>query len=259
MELLELYRRGKIPKEGLGPAELSLQQGFFETDLKNKWWPIWNLLAEYRPPPRTVTALIREGALTDAQGLQLFREAGLTAELAQVYVNAAHHQRTQPDKELAKADVLRLYRDKLIDHKAGEGFLEQLGYRREFADWLLDLEDFRESAALYQGAEGRLRSLYLHRKLDETGVQTALKELGVANDAVTTLLHRWSIERAQTVQHLTSAEWVDAAFYEIVTEEEAYQGLLAEGWTPWDAWVRLGLRLHRKSSVAEPARRALAQ
>ena len=105
-ELADAYHRGLIPETGTGPDTLSLEQGFLETDLKNKWWPIWLQIQSYIPPPRTITALIREGTMTDEEGLAWFKKAGLSQDLAAIYVHSAHNQKVQPDKDLAKADVL---------------------------------------------------------------------------------------------------------------------------------------------------------
>jgi hypothetical protein len=259
MELIELWRRKFIPRDGLGPDQLTLQQGFFETDLKNKWFETWTHLAEYLPPPRTITALVREGAMTDAQAKELYEKSGLSPELAAIYISAAHHQRTTADKELAKADVLTLFRDRLIARPVAEQLLETLHYSRESADFLLSMEDFREAAALYQGAVNRLRSLFLRRKLEGTPLHTALKDLGVPEAQLTVLIDRWTIERQQLVEQMTAAEWVTAAFYGIISQADALDGLHSLGWHPWDAWVRLGVRLHGKPDVPEPARRALGQ
>jgi hypothetical protein len=259
MELIELWRRGEIPEAGEGGDTLSLRQGYLETDLKNKWYEKWRRLAVYLPPPRTITALIREGALTDAEGLALFQKSGLDEHLAAVYVGAAHHQRTTADKELAKADVLTLFRDRLIAQPVAEQLLETLHYSRESADFLLSMEDFREAAALYQGAVNRLRSLFLRRKLEGTPLHTALKDLGVPEAQLTVLIDRWTIERTQIVETMTAAEWVSAAYYGIITEQESLDGLHSLGWDPWDAWVRLGVRLHGTPKTPPPAKRALAQ
>jgi hypothetical protein len=197
--------------------------------------------------------------MTDAQAKELYEKSGLSPELAAIYISAAHHQRTTADKELAKADVLTLFRDRLIARPVAEQLLETLHYSRESADFLLSMEDFREAAALYQGAVNRLRSLFLRRKLEGTPLHTALKDLGVPEAQLTVLIDRWTIERQQLVEQMTAAEWVTAAFYGIISQADALDGLHSLGWHPWDAWVRLGVRLHGKPDVPEPARRALGQ
>lgn len=251
-ELIDLYRRGVIKRDGLGPHELTLQQGFYETDLKNKWWAPWTKLADYIPPPRTVTAMVREGALTDAQALQFFKDAGLSEALAAAYLAAAHHQKTASEKELAKGDLLQLYADKLIDAKQAAAMLAHLGYSAENAAFLLGYKDFQEAKRLLDQALSRLRGLYIAHKLDKPAALIALDALGVTPAGRDQLLLYWDLERAANVQVITAAEVADLYHYNVIGLDEALLRLQGLGFSADDAWLRLAARTHAALPVARP-------
>jgi hypothetical protein len=253
LEAAEMARRGVIPWEGTGPGATSYQQAFLEGPWRNKWSDPYRALAQYLPPPRTVTAMVREGSLTDDQALQLYREAGLSEELAAAYLASAHNQRTQADRELSKSDVLDLYQERALDREAALGLLQALRYSQQDAEWLLDARDFRVAKQLLDSALSRLRSLYVARKLPEGDLRSALGVLKVPSDQVEQLLQTWTLERALNVKALTAAEIADAVWYELISVEEGLSELEALGYSPRDAWLRLGVRLHGPPTAQAPA------
>jgi hypothetical protein len=127
-QALELANRGIIPWGGSGPGVVSFEQAFLEGPWRNKWQASFRELGAYLPPPRTVTAMLREGALTPAQATTLLEKQGLTPELAAAYLSGAHHQGTAKTKELAESTVLDLYRDQLISRDQVLTFLGALGW-----------------------------------------------------------------------------------------------------------------------------------
>jgi hypothetical protein len=204
-ELLDLWRRGIIPEKGTGGDSLSVDQGYLETDLKDKWLEIWKRLKDYVPPPRTVTAMIREGALTDAQGLRYFQDAGLTPDLAAIYLSAAHHQRSAATKELAKADVLALFVDRLQTREESLAHLEQLGYPAQAAEFELEIAEFRQHNALLAGSLSKLRTLYIAHKLTKETANKAMTDLGVSVEAAQAQLDYWDVARQNNVAILSAA------------------------------------------------------
>jgi hypothetical protein len=206
MELIELYRRGAIPEAGEGGDTLSLRQGYLETDLKNKWYPKWLELARYVPPPRTVTAMVREGAFTDAQALVFYKDSGLDQTTATAYLEAAHHQKVAAAKELAKGTVLALYRDRLIDHAQALAYLEAEGYAAATAAYELEVADFQQEKVQLDAVLTRLRTLYIAHKIDKVTATAALDTLGLDATARDHQLGFWDQARANNVAVLTAAQ-----------------------------------------------------
>jgi hypothetical protein len=205
-ELLQLYHRGLIPKSGRGGDTLSLEQGFLETDLKDKWLPLFEPLGDYIPPPRTITALLREGAITEQQAAAWFADHGLKPETVTAYVASAHHQRTAASKELAKADVLALYAAKLLTTAQATQFLEAEGYAAETVAYELEVADFREHNRQLSGVLGRIRSLYIAHKITKDAAMQALTDLGLEPSSRDAQLAAWAVAAQNNVAILTPAQ-----------------------------------------------------
>jgi hypothetical protein len=243
-QLLELYHRGLIQLNGQGPDALTLEQGYLETDLKNKWWPLFPHLGEYIPPPRTVTAMVREGSLTDAQALTFYKDAGLSAELAAAYLESAHHQRTAATKELNKGTILSLYVDKLIDHSTAEALMMAEGYAKETADYELESADFRQEHLLLNQVLSRLRTLYVAHKIDKTAAMTALSNLGLDASSRDQQLKYWDEARANNVAILSAAQIGELVILGWLSFESGAALLEGHGYSASDA--QLYLLAHQK-------------
>ena len=243
-ELAELLRRGFIPLEGVGPDQVSFQQGIYEGATKNKWWRLFSRLADYIPPPRTVTAMVREGALSDAEALALFKQSGLSDHLAASYLAAAHHQKLTPVKELARGDIEQLYRDKVISHKDATTMLLAHGYSEQSAGYILAVQDLHRDVQALNQAIGRIHNLYVAHKIDKAAALAGLNSLHVPSEQSDQLFADWDVERTSNVRLLTSAEIASAFFYKVITQDMAQAELEAQGWTPLDAWIILSVRVH---------------
>jgi hypothetical protein len=246
MELVDLVRRGHIPMRGTGPDVTSLQQGIFEGATKDKWEPHYEQLAEALPPPRTVTALLRAGSITDQQAAKLFQQAGLSQEMAAAYVNDAHHQKLAASKDLAKADIETLYRDQMLSAADATTMIESLGFSAEDAAFLLSLQDVKRVITAVQQAIGRIHTLYVARKIDATAAIGALNSLHVPDAQVQQLLATWDVERGANVKVLSQAEIASAFFYQIIDQATAMAELQNIGFTPLDAWIILSVRMHKQ-------------
>lgn len=240
-DLIELTRRGLIPVDGVGPSVLSLQQGIYEGDTKDKWFPMYVQLMEYIPPPRTVTALERSGVLTPAQAQTLYQDAGLTPELAAVYSANASLTKTGKVKELAEGTVLHLYTAAIIPQAEAVTLLGDLGYTTQEADWILAWTDLHRELAALEKAINKVASLYVARKIGVTTATAALGALGVPGAQQQLLFADWSLERDASVKVLSAAEIGDAVKYGIITQAQGQQALVDQGFSAFDAWVRLGL------------------
>lgn len=243
-ELVEFMRRGFIPTHGTGPDVLSFQQGIYEGSTKNKWEPLYEKLAEYLPPPRTITALERDGAITPDQAQALYLKSGLSPELAAAYSHSASATKTAKHKDLAESTILTLYVEQFLTRAEAGPMLSALGYSADEQTLLFDLADFRRLLAQLNAAITRVRSLFVSYKLDKAGARGALGQLGLPGSQVESMLSTWTVERGASVKVLTQAEVVDAWHYAIIDQPTAITELQALGYTPYDAWVLLSVKNH---------------
>lgn len=243
-ELLTLWKRGVIPLEGTGPDALSVQQGISEGATKNKWFKPLTELAAYLIPPRSVVAMVRDGALTDDEALVELSKSGLDAKQAAAYVAEAHHQKTAATRDLTVSTIVALYQDRLIDRPTAIQMLEQIRYTPEDANFELDIADFKALESKVRTAVSKVHNLYVAHHIDAATATQTLTGLNVPQEGINDMLEVWGLERDANVQQLTAGEIVDAAYYHIIDNATAIQRLVQLGWNQTDAEIRLFIRLH---------------
>lgn len=252
-ELAELMRRGFIAREGTGPDATTFQQGIFEGATKNKWWTLFAHLADYLPPPRTITALLHEGAITNDQAARLFKEAGLSDELAHAYVVSASHQKLAKARELQLSTVLDLYEGHAITAAEATVDIEHLGYTAQEVAYLLRVRDIQRTLKAVNAAITRVGSLYIARKIDAKSARSGLTAVGIDAAQQDELVAVWDLERQRTVRVLTPAQIASAVYYQVITFDVGVQKLVADGYTEDDAKILIDVRLHGVPSTPLPA------
>lgn len=253
VEAATMANRGIIPWEGTGPAATSFQQAFLEGPWRNKWEASFRRLAEYLPPPRTVTALLRAGSLNAAEATTLLRRQGLAPELAAAYVADASRAKPSAAKELTEAQIVALYESHVLTHDEARTALGKLGLPAHDSDLLLAGAGVRVQTTQINSAITRVRSSLLARHIDTAAAKTALAELGVSAPAAANMLRAWGIELTATPRVLSDAQVVAAWSYEIIDTGEAISRLAADGYSRHDAWILLSIR-HKGKLPQEPAR-----
>lgn len=243
VEALELANRGVIPWTGRGEAAVSYEQAFLEGPWRNKWLSSFRALGEYLPPPRTVTAMHREGALSDAQAIDLYRKAGLSPELARAYMSASASQRTVKTHELAQSTVEALYRDRLIPRTEAAAFLGSLRYTPQEAEYILELVDVQVSQKYLTAAVGRVHTLYVGHKIARAQALAVLGQLQLDATNAGDLVSIWDYERAANVKTLTASEVAAALKLKLVDQPTAQAELEALGYLPHDAWLYLSVHM----------------
>lgn len=240
-QALELLNRGIIPKDGTGPDSVSYQQAFLEGPWRNKWLTVFEALAEYLPPPRTVTAMVRAGSLDDSAAAALLRKQGLSAELAAAYIADAHHQATSDDRALTQAQIIALYGQQIINGPDASALLEALGYSAKNAGYLLALADLRREITALNSAVSRVQSLYVGHKINRASAVQALNTLGLPADQVAGVVQIWDLEASVSVKALTESQIGQAWKYTVITTDQALQSLQEIGYTARDAWIVLSI------------------
>jgi hypothetical protein len=239
-----MVRRGIISRDGVGPGVLSLQQGISESAVKDKWIPVYDALLTYLPPPRTITALERQGVITPEQAQHLYQEAGLSPELAAAYSASATHTKLTKAREITEAQVLTMYQDQYLSAAQATPLLEGLGYTPQEVATLLGWEDFRRELALLKSALSRVQTLYVNRKIGTTSATHALNALGVSSDQQSHLFTTWNLERGLKVPTITAAQIATGVQHSVISSDDGITALEELGYSPWDAWFYLSQHLH---------------
>jgi hypothetical protein len=255
-QALELANRGIIPWSGSGPDATTYEQAFLEGPWRNKWLGPFRALGEYLPPPRTVTAMYREGSLSRERAAELLSKQGLAPDMVAAYLSSGSEQKTADTKTLAQSTVLALYRDRLIGRPDASAMLQALRYGPEEADFILQVADVEVAQRFLNSAVGRVRTLYVGHRIDRTRASSTLAQLQIPAEQIGDLVGIWDYERAANVRALTPAQ-VAAAFREGILDQSAAMTELTElGYLPHDAWLYLSITAKAELSD-EPARDAV--
>lgn len=240
-ELGVMANRGIIPWTGSGPNAVTFEQGFKEGPWRNKWLAPMRKAAEYFPPPRTVTALLNEGAITTDEAQRMLQQQGLSAELAKAYTTESSHKKTAKHRDLAVTQIETLYRDQAIDHAMAAGMLVDLGFDSSEADFILTIADLARVTKFTESAINTVHTQYINHKIDRSIASGQLDVLQVPAAQREDLLALWDLERQTKQQVLTQAQ-VHSAFKKgIIDQASAMLRLTQLGYTDEDAAILLQL------------------
>lgn len=245
VQAADMANRGIIPWKGTGPDAVSFEQAFLEGPWRNKWLAPFQKAAKYLPPPRTVTAMYKEGSIDHKRAAQLLSDQGLDPDLVEAYLASGSAQKTAKERDLAQSTIVELYRDRLVKRADAATMLQGLGYDETEAGFILDIEDARLAQRFLNTAVGRIHTLYVGHKLDRNTVGSVLAQLGVDADGANDLVAIWDWERAANVHTLTPADVRAAFHWKIIDQATAQSQLIELGMVPYDAWLYLSIGEHQ--------------
>lgn len=243
-QALELLNRRIIPRSGTGPDSVSYEQAFREGPWRNKWEDVFAALAEYLPPPRTITAMYHEGSVDKAIAADALSKQGLSTEWVARYLTAGTSTKTAASKDLSKTDIIDLYTSQLIDKSHAVPMLEAVGYDATESGYLLSLADFRIAKGQLTNAVNRIRSQFIGGALTAGQATQALTALGVPAAQTGPLIASWTILHEAAAPRLSASEIASAFNYSVITRDVAQARLETMGYSPHDAWIMLSVRNH---------------
>jgi hypothetical protein len=238
-ELATLLKRGLIPLTGTGPDVVSFQQGIFEGATKDKWWELFAKLADYIPPPRTVTTMVRDGTVSDEQALVWYQDAGLTPETAKLYLADAHHQRTVTHKAVIATELRTVARREFASGHIAEAQFRELLTEAGVTPESIDLEV--KAATLAKSSSHRTFSLAQIKRqrqdgvIDDAQARVRLVAQGWTEDDAQTLINEWNAEATAGHSGFTESRILGYLQAGVLTPPQAYDLLVARGIKATDA------------------------
>ena len=240
-EAAEMARKGIIPWEGRGAGVVSFEQAFLEGPWRNKWLRPWRETTEYLPPPRTITAMLREGALTEQEAIALLVKQGVPAELIPNYLAPAVEDKVKAAKELTESTVSTLYQENAISEADAAAHLKRLRYSDEAVAYVLTAWKLARELRFRNTAINTVRTQYVNHKLTTNEATQLLDQLGVPATQRTTLLQLWFLEASTKVATLTAAQVKSAWKKSIIGDSDAIDRLLQMGYSFDDAAIFLSI------------------
>ena len=231
---------------GSGPAATTFQQAIAESDVKTKWTAALQALQAYVLPNGEITSLVRDGWLTPEAAAPFYENNGVDAGLQELLTTAALSERLEQDRLQTKATILSMYENRLLDAGDAVTGLNALGYHAEVVVQMLALADFRWKASNYTRIVQEIGRQVITGKVNPTNASASLAGMGVPAATVTLLLNDWQAAKEIEVPAITASQIASAVYYNVETPEQAMGELQALGYTTYDAWRLLSIRLHGK-------------
>jgi len=230
-----LANRGIIPWDGTGATATTFQQAVAESRFKNKWESAYRQLAAYRPPPRTVTAMLREGSIDEQTATQYLQDYGVPAAALPAYLGKATKSGIQKAHEITEAEIIRLYTERGITQDEARQHLTDMRYSSADADLIIAAADLDYQSKLSTATITAIKGLYLHRHIDKNGAITYLDQVGVKATYRDSLLQLWDLEITAGVKSLTVKQISDYLSVGLLTADEALTKLKESGYSDTDA------------------------
>ena len=243
-EAARMAHRNIIPWTGAGPTAKTFQQAIAESDLKTKWTTPLQDLSTYVLTNGEIDHLVRQGILDKTTAVPYYNLNGVTDATAALMVESALSDKLAEDRQLAKGEVLTMYQDQILDRAEAVAALNAIGYFSEIVTELLALADFRREAAAFSRIVQILGRQVVTGKVSLTNAHSTLASMGVPSQTITILLADWDLAKQVEVPAPTAATICSAAYYGIESVAQALSDLQALGYTPYDAWRLLSVRMH---------------
>lgn len=232
-ELATLLKRGLIPLEGTGPTAISFQQGIFEGASKDKWWPYYAKLADYVPPPRTVVTLVRNGVVTDEQGLAFLAESGVTPDLAKAYVVEAHHQRGAVHRATISTELRtvarRGYESSHLSETQFRDLLAQANLTPDVIDQEVTAANLSKTIGRHTFSLSQIKRQRQNGLIDDAQALQRLLVDGWSQDDAQAQINEWNAEAKVGRTGLTETRILAYLKAGILTATEAYDLLIQQG------------------------------
>lgn len=230
-----LANRRIIDWDGTGADRTTFQQAVAESRFKNKWEAAYRALAQYRPPPRTITAMLREGSIDEPTATQMLKDYGVPDQALGSYLLKTVNAGVQKAHELTEAEVIKLYTERGLSHDDTTNYLQKLGYSPSDADLIIAGADLDYESKLSTATIAAVKALYLHRHIEKNDVITTLDRVGVKSDYRDALLQLWDLEIMAGVKSLTVKQIMDMTAVGLLTAEQGLTKLKQAGYSDEDA------------------------
>lgn len=244
VEMGHAANRGFIPWQGVGPDALTFQQAIAESDIKTKWTPILEKLAQYFPPNEEVSNLLKRGGLTKDQAVRLWQQNGVPTDLANAYAHIAEVEQLTQERALAKGEIETLLQEQFIDSTQAKELLAQVGYSGENADHLIAMAEFRYELSALRNLIRRTSTLFTNHKITTAQLKQALQEIGLSSTQIDGLIDTLTVQRDTNVARPTAAQVETAFNYQVIDQPTAIAMLESLGYDAWSAWFVLSAREH---------------
>ncbi len=244
VEAADMAWRSIIPWEGTGPHATTFQQAIAESDVKTKWTNALQAASAWRPTVTEIGMMYAAGVIDDQTAEKFWTwihvPDGLLPTVKSLYVLEA----ARTERETAKENVVQLYLQGALSDAQATSELEALGFASAVVEYLLKYAQYQRLQTQTERLLETIGRNYVSGKTTNTDALTALQHFGIPEEEATGLIQEWETAKALSVPTVTAAQIASAVYYSVESPDDGMADLIALGYTPYNAWRLLSLRLH---------------
>jgi hypothetical protein len=197
-------------------------------------------------PPFEIKEAATAGTITNAQALQWMLDEGYDEEQSKAFAGSLVAPHVVAAKHETASMVLEEYQASMISGDQATTALENLGYTAGSVPFLLQYAQARQVIAGRNTAMARIRQGFLAQLITADEATNELRQVGIQQAAVTTLISDWTAELAVPHTALTVAEIGWFVEHAVITAAQAQSLWRMRGLTEADA----ALMAHRYPAPA---------
>jgi hypothetical protein len=222
-------------------TEDQLRELLKASDYPVTWRERLQAIAYIKPGRVDLRRMFAAGVIEEREVLDGYLDQGYERINAERLTEFAVAEAMEPDRVLAKGEVLTLYESGHLSEPVAGGMLRDLGYTEQLAGFLLGLAEARRERSYRDRVLGTIHTRFVARKIDEDEAQTFMDRLGIEARARTALLELWDLERDAAVPELTEVQVRTAWRQGHVTEDYYRDWLLGRGYSDDEVYLILQL------------------
>jgi len=172
------------------------------------------------------------GVIDDEGLLRSYKDLGYDEEHATGMVKFTLQYNLGAEKEITRAEIITGYKDKLVDKQDALALLQQTGYAQDHAEYLLLLEDYKESKELQDMAIDAIKIRFQNNKIESFTARARLGELNLSSLKVEALIVKWELGRTVDTAVFSKTDLEKLYLNEIISEDQwrNQMRLLGFGW-----------------------------
>jgi hypothetical protein len=186
-------------------------------------------------PPFEIKEAATAGTITSAQALQWMLDSGYPEDQAKAFAGSLVAPVVTTAKHETAAMVLEEYQASMISDDQATAALTSLGYTTAAVPFLLQYAQAKQVIAGRNTAMARIRQGFLSQLVTADQATTELRQVGIQQAAVTTLISDWTAELAVPHTALTVAEIGWFVEHAVISAAEAQSLWKMKGLTATDA------------------------
>ncbi len=197
----------------------------------------------YNPITRVdLRRIYQDGMISFEELVNGYLDLGYSPENAELIAEWVDARYGEERKNLTKSNILKLYKYEAITRTEAAGYLQELGYSEEDANYLLTAQDLQEAERIKNRKLRALKKAWMRESISQATIKAAMGELGMSAAEIADITEDWEVERESDIKYLSKDDILKLYQSGIITRARALEKLNEIGYRDEDAELLLRLK-----------------